>query len=332
MNLIKNKIYALIFWRTPVGEILNKIYDLKIHFKYTFKLKTNKEKEKLASYLQKQFHVIEKGLALPQPRLGFGQAKILDIINNANYYIKSYGIDHLITSLVSTLNEYLEFNENNNHILPESFSSKILTFTKKYHNNNNNNKLGGTKTVLRKQILKDIDIDFEKFIKSRNSVRDFSSENITPEEITEAVSLAKYAPSVCNRQGWHVHLYKNKERIKTLLALQNGNRGFSNSINKLIIITGDSHAFTKYESNQLFTDGGLFSMNLILALHSKGIGSIALNTDIPYVIEKQMKQQGDIPEHERLIMYLGIGKLKSKYKVAISQRKETNRLLSIHDA
>lgn len=328
MNLIKHKLYALIFWRTPIGEILNKIYDLKIHFKYSFAIKRNSEKEKLASYLQKQFHVIEKGLALPEPRPGFGRAKIDDIITNAVAYIQNYGFDSLMLSLNTTLEEYLVFNKENEQDFNTPFYSRIIQFTKKHKANN---KTGGTKIVNKKQVLKTIDIDFESFLKSRNSVRDFSKEPVNTTDVVDAVSLAKFAPSVCNRQGWHVHLYENKDKIQALLTLQNGNRGFSDSINKLIIITGDTHAFTKYESNQIFIDGGIFTMNLMLALHAKGIGSIALNTDIPYVIEKRMKKEGAIPEHERLIMYLGIGMLKDEYKVAVSHRKDTKDIVSIHE-
>jgi len=328
MNYLTNKLYALIFWRTPIGEILNKIYDFKIHFKYSFKLSNNRDKEKLASYLQKQFHVIEKGMALPEPRPGFGQKKILDIVANAKIYIKLYGEDELIKSLKATLKEYIDFNKGNNEDLSNAYYQTIIEFTQSYEGTEHE---GGTKTVHKKDILQAIDIDFEQFVKTRNSVRDFSSEPVNTNDVVEAVSLAKYAPSVCNRQGWHVHLYTNKNKIKKLLSLQNGNRGFTDSVNQLIIITGDTYAFTKYESNQIFTDGGLFAMNLILALHSKGIGSIALNTDIPYVIEKKMKNEGGIPEYQRLIMYLGIGNLKDTYKVAVSKRKPTEKILTIHE-
>ena len=267
-------------------------------------------------------------MALPEPRPGFGEKKVLDIITNAEFYIKSYGADKLIASTVQTLKEYLNFNNKAGQNLSTPF---YITIKKFIENNQIENGIGGTKIVDKKQILDAINIDFEKFVKNRNSVRDFSSEPVTKDEVIKAVDLAKYAPSVCNRQGWHVHFYENKDKIKQLLSLQNGNRGFTDSINKLIIITGDTKSFTKYEANQIFVDGGLFAMNLILSLHSLGIGSIALNTDIPYVIEKQMKKNGNIPEHERLIMYLGIGKLKDQYRVAISNRKDTQQILTIHE-
>jgi len=326
--MIQRIFYSIIFWRTNIGEVLNKIYDLRIHFKYSFKLKRNRKRKQLEHYIQKQFHVIEKGLALPKPRPGFGKEKIRDIIKKSELYIELYGHNKLLNSVAATLHEYLLFNEKNKEDLTQEFYKNIKNFIQKIEIDT---KTGGTKSVNKKDILKAIDIDFENFVKSRNSVRDYSKENVPKKLIVEAIEIAKYAPSVCNRQGWKVHLYENKEHIKGLLNLQNGNRGFTDSINKLIIITGDTTAFTKYEGNQIFVDGGIFAMNLILALHSKGIGSIALNTDIPYVIEKKMKKTGEIPENERLIMYLGIGMLKDQYKVALSNRKNINEILEIHE-
>ena len=130
MNFIKHKLYALLFWRTPIGEILNKIYDLKIHFKHSFKNKGNTSKEKLESYLQKQFHVIEKGMALPNPRPEFGQAKITDIIKNTKYYISKYGTNALTDAILTTLKEYVAFNDHNKVDLTTPFFNSLINFIK----------------------------------------------------------------------------------------------------------------------------------------------------------------------------------------------------------
>ena len=208
---MNSKLYALIFWRTPLGEILNKIYDLKLHFKYAFKLRDNHKKEQLAAYIQKNFHVIEKGMALPEPRPGFGKEKILDIILNSEKYITNYGHDRLIDSVIATLIDYLEFNKSKAENLDSEYYKTIKKFTAKKEVSS---KLGGTKTVYKQDILKAIDLDFDNFVKTRNSVRDFSSDNVPNELVQEALTIAKFAPSVCNRQGWKMHLYTNPSKIK----------------------------------------------------------------------------------------------------------------------
>jgi nitroreductase len=190
--------------------------------------------------------------------------------------------------------------------------------------------LGGTAIVKNEDLRKITAIDFKSFVKSRFSVRDFSTEELEISKIQEAIDIAKHAPSVCNRQSWKAHVFKNKEEILALLKLQGGNNGFSESINKLIIITTDARAFTKMESNQIFIDGGLFSMNVVLALHSLNIGACCLNTCFPYTVEKQVKRIGSICPNERLIMMMGVGNLKAEYKVAISQKKNITELIQIH--
>ena len=111
--------------------------------------------------------------------------------------------------------------------------------------------------------------------------------------------------------------------------LQNGNNGFTDSINKVLLITTDTKKFTKLESNQVFVDGGLFSMNLLLSLHSLGVASCCLNTCLPYVDEEKMKIVGEIPSSERLIMMIGIGKYKDSFEVAISDRIQSKDILEI---
>nr|WP_244962219.1 nitroreductase family protein [Algibacter amylolyticus] len=173
-------------------------------------------------------------------------------------------------------------------------------------------------------------LPFESFVKSRFSIRDFSSEDVDVETIKRAVNIAKHAPSVCNRQSWKAHVYTKEEQILSLLKIQGGNNGFTKSINKLIIVTTNIKAFTTLENNQIFIDGGLFSMNLVLALHSQGIGACCLNTCFPFTSEKNVKSVGNIDANERLIMMIGIGNIKDNYKVAISKKKDLNEIIKIN--
>jgi len=114
------------------------------------------------------------------------------------------------------------------------------------------------------------------------------------------------------------------------LKIQNGNGGFGDSINKLLVVTVDTNRFTKLEGNQIFVDGGLFSMNLLLAMHSMQIGACCLNTCLPYVDEKKIKNIGHIDSSERLIMMMGIGRLKDNFEVALSKKIGVNQIVTKH--
>lgn len=326
INRIKNKMHALVFWQTNIGEIVNKIYDLNLFYKYSFNQNSLESKVKLEYYLTKQYHIIEKGLSLPNPRLEFGQETIVNLIKKSTKYYETYGTSELLTSISSCLNEYLSFNKTLNVNTDTDYYNNMREFIDKVQPN----KLGGTKEMTKKDILNSIHFDFKNFLRTRTSVRDFSDKEVELNQIIEAIDLAKLAPSVCNRQGWKAHVYSDATLINQLLTLQNGNRGFTESINKLLIIAGDMRSFTKLESNQIFIDGGIFSMNILLSLHSKGLGAVALNTCLPYTTEKEVKKIGDLKEYEKLIMMIGIGNIKNDFKVAISNRKDTSQVYQVH--
>lgn len=326
INRIKNKIHAMLFWQTNVGELINKIYDLNLFYKYSFDQSHLESKEKFEYYLTKQYHIIEKGLSLPKPKLEFGQKVILNLMNESYRYYKIYGTSELLTSISSCLKEYLNFNKINNVNTNTDYYKNI----KEFIHTIKPNELGGTKEITKKDIMQSINFDFEQFLRMRTSVRDFSDKQVELNSIIETMALAKLAPSVCNRQGWKAHIYSDSALINQLLTLQNGNRGFTQSINKLLIIVGDMRAFTKLESNQIYIDGGIFSMNILLSLHSKGLGAVALNTCLPYTIEKKVKKVAEIEEYEKLIMMIAVGNIKDDFKVAISNRKDTDQVYQIH--
>jgi nitroreductase len=325
INKIKAKIFALIFWQTNLGDYVNQFYGIRLFLKYSFKWNKLKSKQNFEAYLTKQYHIIEKGLALPQPRFGFGKQKIEELIKVSYQYKSIYGDTRLLESIKMTLQEYSVLNENLKNT-DVDFHNKITSFIKESSFKSH----GGTKNMTLQQINDATDINFKNFLESRTSVRDFSEIAVKIEEIENAISLARNAPSVCNRQSWKVHLYEDQEIKNKLLKLQNGNNGFTNSINKLLIITTDISKFTKLEGNQIFVDGGLFAMNVLLSLHANKIASCCLNTCLPYVTEKEIKTIANISDSERLIMMIGIGKYKDVFKVAFSEKLEVEQLLIIH--
>lgn len=327
INVFLRKIKNFLMYRTSFGEIYTKTCDLMHHLKYGFKEKNLKtDKAHLKYYLTKHYHIVEKGLALPEPRLGFGQPKILDVINKALQYEDLYGADDLVISIRKTFLDYLDFNKANKFNLPLGFEQAVTNFINKGNHDGN----GGLKYI-QKDFSSTLDLqEFRDFAQGRVSVRDFSSEAISAETIRDIVDIAKSAPSVCNRQGWKAHCYSDKSKIKELLSYQNGNAGFTDVIDKLLIVTADAKAFTKYESNQIFIDGGLFSMNILLAIHAAGLGACPLNTCYPYFTEKKVKLVSGIPDNERLIMMIGIGSLKENYTVAYSPRNPTDEIYVAH--
>jgi nitroreductase len=324
---VNNKIYSFLFWQTKIGIYLNKYYDVKLFCKYSFDKNKINSKQNLIASLTKEYHIVEKGLALPFTRSEFGKEKIINIIKTAKKYSANYGENDLIFSVKSCLLEYYDFNKKNDVNLETDFFRQITDFI----GNVKISEYGGTKIVTKNEILSATNIDFEKFVKTRSSIRDFDSTPLSIESIEKAISLARYTPSVCNRQSWRAHLYTNKEKVLEVLSFQNGHGGFKESIKGLLVITTDVSMFTQLESNQVFIDGGLFSMSVMYALHHQAIGSCPLNTCIPFVDEIKLKEKVGINSSERVIMMIAIGNLKQEYKVAISHRRNLEDIIKHHN-
>lgn len=61
--------------------------------------------------------------------------------------------------------------------------------------------------------------EFKKIVLERRSVRKFTSENVSNEDILELIDCARYAPSDTNSQTWEFLVIKNKEKIQHIEQL-----------------------------------------------------------------------------------------------------------------
>ena len=85
------------------------------------------------------------------------------------------------------------------------------------------------------------------------------------------------------------------------------------------------------QRNQLYVDGGLFSMNLMLAAHGLGLASCPLNLAVTNDVERRIKQAGGIPANERVIMMIAVGvPVTEGRKAAKSPRRALSEILTVH--
>lgn len=296
-------------------------------------------KEKLRALILKEYHAVEKGLALRNTRVGFGVLRIKLLIVNLREYINLYGIDEVSLGAIESLKEYKEFDnkyntKGTNQVIPEI--EKIVDYFdinyKKDSGFTINDISGGTKTIKKSDIQSTLGFDFANFFKSRYSIRDFSDEPVDTKDVVDAIDIAKYVPSVCNRQPWKAYVvdHSNSELKRRLLDCQNGNKGFGDSISCLIVVTGKLSHFFAYERNQAFIDGGMFAMGIVMALHSKGYGTCCLNLSFSAEKNRKFDEAMDFDSDSVPIMFIGVGNLKDTFKVAASYRKNINEIVSVY--
>lgn len=257
--------------------------------------------EQFEASIIRLYHTIEKGLSYSDYRAGFGRENIEKLIITLQQYI-SKGFDtnaFVYETAISCLKEYIKKNREHGHIDIE-LEEKISKFPGK-----DNNK-GGTVPVSKPNDTNKL--NFEELIRSRHSIRHFSSSPVDLNLLKSAIQLAQNTPSACNRQGWKTRIISDRKKIETILANQNGNRGFGNEFDMLLIITSDLRAQQRgREVFQAFIDGGMYASNVLNALFFKGIGSVPLSASLTPIQEKNLRQTVGINDAEILILIIGIG-------------------------
>lgn len=312
--------------RKLIGFPIEYTQDMLQYFRYNGHSPFAPSNDRLFYHAVIQTHTIEKGLALSKPRPLFGREKIRSVLTMLKRYDAS-GSNFPVGMAHGALRDYQAFNREGGHTDPllveidaalEGAEAPVpLT--------------GGVKLVAEQERWLD-QAAAEAFLTSRNSCRMFAPATLDVTVVEEIVRLAQSAPSQCNRQATKAHFFQNPGKIAELLKLQGGSAGFSDAVYNLFVVTSDVMAWGgPQQRNQLYVDGGLFSMNLMLAAHGLGLASCPLNLAVTNDVERRIKQAGGIPANERVIMMIAVGvPVTEGRKAAKSPRRALSEILTVH--
>lgn len=301
--------------------------DLKNFIKYNGYSPFASRDKRLYYKLIIETHTIEKGLSLENPKPLFGKEKIRFIINTLNQYRiehSSFPAQMAMGALLAYLKYHKELK------ISDPLLEEIFSFIEKYKSICSAPPTGGIKPYPNPML--DINPRTEILL-TRASSRMFDSENLPSKTLLRIGNLTQTAPSQCNRQSSHLHIYQDKKKISELLALQGGVRGFSERVGNLAVITSDITAWGgSGQRNQLYVDGALFAMTFIYACHAEKIATCPLNLAITNATEKKIKAAGLIPDSERLVVMVAFGNtISGNLKAAMSPRRDLSEILHIHD-
>ena len=265
-------------------------------------------------------HSLEKGMANTQLR-PFGVEKIKNLIcliekyeTMTNEYSYAYNLS------LNCLNEYKKIYEKNDWINNEEYSiaANFLEKHKDYKQIK-----AGSYDLLKNSFINDAKIDYDKFLSSRHSVRNFDNKRLDEKDIKKAVETAIKTPSACNRQMCKIYSISDKKVIEDVAL---GLSGFDLASINYFLVTFDVAAnYFIGERNQGWFNAGLISMNFINSLHSLGIGSCFIQFGNSFKEEKALKKKLNIPESERIAVIIAAGYYAELSKIPYSSRKE------IHD-
>lgn len=252
----------------------------------------------LEAQVTKDYHRIEKGLSLRDPKQPFGSSvqKRLEIAVPMLEAGNNHALVETANSALIALRSWNEFGSVDDRVSPRGKPGSDLS--------------DSTRALMT----------------SRHSVRDFSPAEVSPLLIQEAIGMAARSPSVCNRQPWNVRIFSGQAG-KRLLAHQNGNSGFGAHVPVVALVTVDARMFGGVgERNQGWIEGGIFASSLVWALHGLGVSTCMLNMSRTNRALEGLREEFSVANHELIIMLIALGYSANEHRVARSPRRSTNEI------
>lgn len=286
-----------------------------------------KSKEHLLSEIILHYHVLEKGLSMPERRYGFGCRNVIELCSLIKQYLVRYNKDsNQLLFAVEAILEYKQIHISSGKDYPldvqSAIESTVILFPE-------------AKPVSQPEMSKS---DFFQF--SNSSFLDFShgrhscrhlKGSVSSDTVIKAIELAQeISPSACNRQSIKIKLIEEKKMVSSILALQSGNRGFGHAFDKLVIITTDMSYWNYVTNIGGFVDGGIYLMNLLYSLYYYKVGACTLNSYFRPKEDTTVRKILHLPETEMFVAIVGIGDICDHVVLARSGRKNVNEILKIY--
>ena len=268
-------------------------------------------------------HSLEKGMSFDKAR-PFGKEKVKELMALFDKIDKDKKTAKEI--VVNTLREYVDFYERHGWLEePEYTSVKQFLAV----NKNISRHKAGVETLSKKDV--DAKTDYEKFLLSRHSIRNFSEKRLTKKDFEKAVHIARLTPTACNRQMVNVIFCESDSAKEAVISVIRKNLvGFNLDYATPIVVTFNTAAFSNpLERNQGWLNAGLFTMNLVNAMHSLGIASCICEFQQKPKREKALKKILHIKDNERIAVTIMAGYYRDENKVYVSQRLSSDELMRV---
>ena len=272
--------------------------------------------------LLKLAHSLEKGLGLAGTVSGRGKEKAQNLLLRLQKAVRKNKTDFDFLVALHTLNNYVVFQKENGEDvanLSTELENVLANLSEESQKEYASIKSGAYVYEWSAEQTPNV----EQVFRARHTVRDFDLEqNVTEEEIMEAVRIAMLAPSACNRQPCKVYYTLDREKGKKCIPFIPGIKGFEKDVPYFAVVTVDRSAFDLSEIYQWFVNGGIFLAYFVNALNGVGLGSCIFQ--FPFNEEKRsdtVRKIINAPDNEAICAIVGFGKKKEKYKAIYAQRK-----------
>ena len=298
-------------------------YGLRHSVRYAIRYARNVNSDYYASeenflpILISNYHVIEKCLAMPNFELGHAKERVSVVCCDLlKWRDLGFNLKHVqIVAAIQSVKEYNNLHKKANYQLGSALQNLINEVIELQYVNEHLQP-----TVKSEEFFEKSNGAFNEFAKSRHSCRAYSDKDIPLDVLRDCVDIARTTPTACNRQPNKTYLVTKPELISEITRIQGGGRGFAEKSNKLIIITSSLTVFNTNEIFEAIKSGGMYTMNILYALHYHKIGACPLLWGEDKKKDKKLRKLLDIPDNEKIIMVISCGYPLDEFKYVTSVR------------
>ncbi|MBT0652858.1 nitroreductase family protein [Geomobilimonas luticola] len=145
-------------------------------------------------------------------------------------------------------------------------------------------------------------MDILEAIRTRRSVREFTAEPVTPEQVTEILSAGRWAPSGLNNQPWRFVVVRREGKRQELAALTKYRRIIDGAPLAIAVFCDREAMYNDTKDHQ---GAGACLQNMLLAVHGLGLGAVWLGEILNRSAE--VNAVLELPARYELMAVLAVG-------------------------
>ncbi len=139
---------------------------------------------------------------------------------------------------------------------------------------------------------------------SRRSIRQYTGEKVTDQQVETLLRAAMQAPSAVNKQPWHFVVFRDREMMHRVTEI-NPNAAMLKQADVAILICWDEHR--QHDAGYGPVDCAAATENLLLAAHGTGLGAVWTG-----IYPRQNRIEGihklfDLPPHIKPFAIIAVG-------------------------
>lgn len=141
-------------------------------------------------------------------------------------------------------------------------------------------------------------------ILTRRSIRKYSREKITDNQIEIILKAAMYAPSAMNQQPWHFIVIDERKKLNLIMEVHPYSKMLKEA-GLAILVCGDERL--QLSKGYWVVDCGAATQNLLLAAHGIGLGAVWLGVHPKEERKSGIRKIFHLPDHVQPFSLISIG-------------------------